>query len=60
MLYPYTSGCVPIHNTTDGKLNAAEACCNEESIRSLLLEAAIKENNSILDIELEITSAPII
>ena len=44
-LYPNKVGEVPIHKTSDGKLNAAHACCTAESINILLVESFIILNN---------------
>jgi len=42
-------GDVPIHNTVDDSPIPAAACCNEESINTLLSDTASIENNSKFD-----------
>ena len=42
--------------STDGSFKAEAACCRQESISILCLEAPTNENNSILDIGVSIRS----
>ena len=55
-LYPNKVGEVPIHKTSDGKLNAAHACCTAESINILLVESFIILNNWVKGILLSTLS----